>query len=388
MPRRAGVKEIILTFRGGFANILMLGNWIYWIYFNFILNKYLHNPNAANSQSLRFEDLNYTRVMKKIIILGLLLAFTASGCSLIKPKTAQEIIGPEAAKAKAEKFINENLMQAGSKVTIKEAVEENDLYKITVVMQSGQEIPAYMTKDGKKFFPQVLDVAEVEKQNAEKNSEPAAEADSAAAVVEKSDKPKVELFVMSYCPYGTQIEKGIIPAVEALGDKIDFTLKFCDYAMHGKKELDEQLTQRCIQQEGLGKLIAYLKCFLKAGDSGSCLKEADIDNSKLQSCVSETDKQYKVTEKFDDKSTWVSGQFPTFDVYKQDNEKYGVKGSPSLVINGRQADSGRDSASLLKVICSAFNSQPEECNQTLSSTSPSAGFGEGAGSDSGGGCGG
>ncbi|MDP3043051.1 MAG: lipoprotein [bacterium] len=326
--------------------------------------------------------------MKKIIILGLLLVFAVSGCSLIKPKTGQVVIGLEAAKQKAEKFINENLMQPGSNVTIKEAVEENDLYKITVVMSNGQEIPSYMTKDGKKFFPQTLDIAEIEKKNEEKNNAPAAEADSAASVVEKSDKPKVELFVMSHCPYGTQIEKGIIPAVEALGDKIDFTLKFCDYAMHGKKELDEQLTQHCIQQEGLDKLIVYLKCFLKADDSGSCIKEVGVDGAKLQSCVSETDKQYKVTEKFNDKTTWSSGQFPTFDVDKADAGKYGVKGSPSLIINGQQASSSRDSAGLLKVICSAFNNQPEACSQTLSSTAPSAGFGEGAASDSGGGCGG
>jgi len=45
---------------------------------------------------------------------------------------------------------------------------------------------------------------------------------------------------------------------------------------------------------------------------------------------------------------------------------------------------------LLKTICAAFNTAPEECDETLSSTAPSPGFGEAAAASSGsaGGCGG
>ena len=58
-------------------------------------------------------------------------------------------------------------------------------------------------------------------------------------------------------------------------------------------------------------------------------------------------------------------------------EKYGVQGSPTLVINGEVVQTGRDSASLLQTICSAFNEQPEACQTELSATSPSPGFGTG-----------
>lgn len=324
--------------------------------------------------------------MKKIIIASLALALVLTGCSLTKPKTAQEIIGTEEAKVKAAEFINNNLMQEGSAVTVKEVIDDGSLYKVVVAMPTGQEINSYMSRDGKTFFPQAMDIAEVQKQKEVETGDQAAEQQEPKDMV-KSDKPSVELFVMSYCPYGTQIEKGIMPVVEALGDKIDFSLKFCDYAMHGKKELDEQLAQYCIQKEQGDKLNGYLKCFLKDGDSSACVKSAGIDNDKMQACVSSTDKEFKVTEKYNDKSTWVSGQFPAFDVYKSENTKYGVKGSPAMVINGQQADSARDSASLLKTICSAFNNQPDECKKELSSTAPSSGFGEGTGSDSGGGCG-
>jgi len=207
------------------------------------------------------------------------------------------------------------------------------------------------------------------------------------ACMEKKAKPEVEVFVMSHCPYGTQIEKGILPVVELLGDKIDFTVKFCDYAMHDKKELDEQTLQYCIQKDFNDKYLDYLGCFLEDGDTDRCLKEAGIDQKKLDSCIKETDEKFKITENYEDKSTWM-GRFPTFDVHKEENERYGIRGSPGFVVNGVVASTGRDPASLLKTVCLGFDEKPEECGKKLSTETPSPGFGfSGSGSSSSGGCG-
>jgi hypothetical protein len=188
---------------------------------------------------------------------------------------------------------------------------------------------------------------------------------------------------MSYCPYGTQIEKGILPVVSALGDAIDFKLKFVDYAMHDKKELDENLRQYCIQKNEPEKLNKYMECFLKVGQGteSACLKEASVSVAETESCMNSSDQEFGVSQNYADKNTW-KGQFPSFDVDKADNEKYGVQGSPTLVINETVSQSGRDAASLLKTICSAFSEAPEACNQELSSATPSPGFGEGTGSAS------
>ncbi|MBU3942195.1 MAG: hypothetical protein KKF74_04760, partial [Nanoarchaeota archaeon] len=190
----------------------------------------------------------------------------------------------------------------------------------------------------------------------------------------KKDKPEVELFVMSHCPYGTQIEKGMLPVARLLGDKIDFNINFCSYAMHGKKELDEQTLQHCIQKEYNDKYLDYLACFLKEGNTDDCLKEVEL-SGKMDTCIAETDAKFKITEKFNDQSTWSGGRYPLFDVYKELNEKYSISGSPNLVINGVTAKSGRDSASLLNAICTGFKVKPAECNEELSSENPSAGFG-------------
>ena len=325
--------------------------------------------------------------MKKVIFLSLALILVISGCSFANPKTGKEILSPEEAKAKTEEFINENLMQPGSKAIIKSIVDEEGLYKIVVDIGGGQEIDSYLTKDGVKFFPQAIDIKEAETSNQSAQNSAAGSQSQPTQNISKNDKPKIELFVMSYCPYGTQVEKGIIPVIEALGDKIDFELKFCDYAMHYQVELNEQLRQYCIQKDESNKLISYLKCFLEDGDSDRCLGETGIKNSGLQSCVAATDNQYKVTEKFNDQNSW-DGSYPPFDVDKADNDKYSIDGSPALVINGAEVSSGRNPASLLNLICSGFNEQPEECKLNLSSATPSPGFGYGTSSDSSASCGG
>lgn len=209
----------------------------------------------------------------------------------------------------------------------------------------------------------------------------AAASDEAQAVTEapKSDKPVVELFVMSYCPYGLQMEKAYLPVMDLLGKKADVSIKFVSYAMHGKKELDENTRQYCIQKEQATKFNAYLKCFTGKDDYAGCLKTAGVNESKLNACVAKTDKEFKITEMYNDKSTWLSGTYPIYSVHQAENDKYGVQGSPTLVINGAQVDTNRNPEAVKQAVCAAFNNAPSECDTTLSAQSFSASFGDSAG---------
>jgi len=183
----------------------------------------------------------------------------------------------------------------------------------------------------------------------------------------KSDKPKVELFVMSYCPFGTQAEKGILWAVNTLKDKIDFDVKFVNYAMHGKKEIDENNLQYCIQKTEPSKYNAYLTCFLKAWNSQECIKQAKLDMKKENACIENVKKQFKTEENFNNKASWISGQFPKYIVYDELNKKYGVQGSPTLVINGVKVQpANRSPQAYLQIICSAFTNPPAECQKQIS----------------------
>lgn len=309
-----------------------------------------------------------------LIIIGLVLT---SNKSMFGKKT----LSPAEAKARAESFIKDFLVSSDTVFSLAEPIDYNEgLYEIEVTLQdSGQPIKSYMTKDGKLFIPQAMDIDEVSGVSGGSGTAGANTESAPVAQAPKSDKPKVEIFVMSHCPFGTQIEKGILPVAKALGSKIDFQLKFVNYAMHGQKEIDEQLAQYCISKEQNNKLYTYLDCFLQAGDSATCLNEAKIDQKKMAACVSSTDKQFKINEIFaKGQSAWGSS-YPPFPIHDSENKAYGVQGSPSLVINGQQIESSRDAASLAKVICGAFNDgkRPAECDATFASATPAPGFGTG-----------
>ena len=304
--------------------------------------------------------------MKKLLLVSLAMALMLTGCS-----ARSKNLKPDEAKARAENFINAALMSPGSQAIVKEIEQVDGFYKIQVDIGGGEPIEYYLSLDGKLFFPQALDIDLINEQLASNSSD--SSGGSVATVEQKSDKPTVDLFVMSYCPYGLQMERGILPVVEKLGDKIDFKIRFCDYAMHDKPEIEENLAQYCIQKEQPNKFLSYLNCFIKSGNAVSCYKEAKIDESALNTCTSTTDKQYNIMASFNDQNSWNS-QFPPFNIDKADNEKYNVQGSPTLIINGQEVSSNRDSASLLKTICSAFNNAPEECSAELSSNAPAAGF--------------
>ncbi len=247
--------------------------------------------------------------------------------------------------------------------------EESGLYKIAVSVE-GQESEVYITKDGKSLVNGLIPLV------SSPNQEPAQNQQQPAEIV-KSDKPVVELFVMSFCPYGTQSEKGILPVFELLGDKIDSNIRFVYYAMHGDTEIYEQLNQYCIQEEQADKYYNYLTCFLEDSDGEKCLNEVGIDLNKLKECTEKADEEFSVTENFNNKDVWLSGRYPLFDIHADLNEQYSIGGSPTLIVNGVQLNAGRDPASYLAGICTTFNNAPEECGDTLSGEAPAPGFGWG-----------
>jgi protein-disulfide isomerase len=235
---------------------------------------------------------------------------------------------------------------SGSNASVVDTVREGQFYKVTVEY-NGQEIPVYVTTDGKYLISQLIPL------NATTTAAPAEEA---PAEVPKFDKPVAELFVMTYCPYGTQAEKGLIPALKTLGTKINGKIRFVHYFMHGDKEEQETYTQVCLREEQSNKFIPYLECFLSDSNSSRCLVSVVADKAKLADCLVNRSKEY----------------------YAQDSElsnKYGVGGSPTLVINGIQSDAGRSPASYLAGICAGFKDAPADCGKEVSSVTPSPGFG-------------
>lgn len=279
----------------------------------------------------------------------------------------------------AEEYINKNLV-TGTTASITSVEDYSEsLYKLKVKV-GDNEIDSYITKDGLTFFPQAMDISVAVPAGA---GDTAAQTPVVAADIPKSGKPAVEVFVMSHCPYGTQVEKGLLPVMATLKDKADIKIKFVNYIMHGIDELNHNTLQYCIDREDPSKYQAFLTCFLKDGNADGCVTSTGVNKKKVDSCVSETDKKYKLTEVFNDKSKWTNGSFPPYAIHEAENVKYGVQGSPTIVINGKQVESERSPAGLLATICAAFDKKPSECDAKLDTVTPGAGFGTTAASTTG-----
>jgi len=299
------------------------------------------------------EKLRGNPWMVSTIVLGVLCVVLF--IITLQPSLTGNTVSEDKAGDNLISFINSRGEGTAELVSIK---KEGALYR-AVVNYNEQDIPVFVSLDGGFLMPSAISLTEqaIPQNQAEEPTQ---------QEIPKSDKPVVELFVMSYCPYGTQAEKGIIPAVQLLKDKIDFKLRFVHYTMHGEKEDTENNRQMCIREEqSQEKLNNYIMCIMDSEDSSApadvnaCEKKAGIDSNKLNSCVATKAKDY-------------------YAIDSSLSEQYGVGGSPTLVINGVQSSAGRSSQSYLQGICDAFNTAPGECSQTLSGATPSPGFGLGS----------
>lgn len=328
------------------------------------------------------------KINKNILVPAILLmifAVVAGAAYFVNARSGDKILKPDEAAKKAVDFANANMLDAASKAEFVSAKEENGLYTFKLKV-GGQEYESYVTKNGKMFFVQGVKIEDAT------TTVSADDSKTAATEVSKSDKPDVKLFIMTYCPYGLQAQKMYLPVYDLLKNKADMGIYFVNYAMHGKAEVDENLLQYCLQKEQSDKYPAYLKCFVNGAqaESAKCLTSTGVDKAKLAVCVAAADKQFAVTDNFNDKTKWASGQFPKFLVNDDLNVKYGVAGSPTVVINGVEASpSSRSPEAFKELICSAFNTAPEECKTTLSADQPKTSFGSGtaaAGASSDSGC--
>jgi len=340
---------------------------------------------AIKNTGKKFHKTNVGKFLKKrqtilvaifFFCLPLLLIFAFKEVTVkgVGFSFSRDYLPPQQALKLAKTFIGQKFFNGKEGLEITNIKRQGEVYQFQL-KPPGQEriFDSYISKDGRFVFPEGHETEEVREEvlgiKSQKNS-------SESEELVKSDRPRVELFVMSFCPYGTQAEKGLLPVLRLLKDKIEFHLRFVDYAMHDKKEIDEQLKQYCLIQKEPEKLYDYLECFLKDENRGEvCLRENQVNQNQLHACIQETDKEFKITANYNDKTTWKNGQFPLFNIHKDLNEKYGVAGSPVLVINGEEKQSSRNPAAYLKTICSHFKEQPAECEEKLSDAVPQPGFG-------------
>ncbi|MCK4589885.1 MAG: hypothetical protein KAT77_05545 [Nanoarchaeota archaeon] len=310
-----------------------------------------------------------------VIILAVSLYFNVSS-----PKGGITGLSTADAGNKMLTFVNENLMQPGTTAELNDIQEMNGIYQIKLSVL-GQEFTSYLTKDGEIFFPQGYVLEELEEQIA--NSPTAAAAAPPTTEVPKSDTPTVKMFVMTYCPYGQQAEAGLGPALELLGDIVEFEPHFVIYnnyatnrggawedycfdeeeqycSMHGINELNEGVRQLCIYDstpEKWWKYVNKINADCALSDIETCWKDAakyaGIDVEEVETC-------------FENKGELLLKKELLL------NQQFGVQGSPSIFINDASYSGGRAPENYKAGICDAFNEAPEECDEELNAAGGAA----------------
>ena len=276
------------------------------------------------------------------------------------------------------------------------------------ILEQGQ---IYATRDGESILlGEVFDLDEALPPLDESLAEPPVQ------TFAKSDQPKVELYVMSFCPYGQIAEETLSPVVDLLGESIDVETHFIHYdnycgwgvkcqataedlelgytedasqralycldadeeapqycGMHGIDEVNENLRQMCVMREYPDKFWSYLARinqgsaedteYCQIGDDAcwqAAMAAEGIDLTAIETCLAENTQAFVESE-------------------KALMEANGVMGSPTLIINGTVYQGYRTPEDYKNAICSAFNTAPAACGQELGSTSSAAASDAGCG---------
>ena len=273
---------------------------------------------------------------------------------------------------KALAYINENLLSGDTKATSTGEITEEKgllkgLYKFQVKIGE-QEFSSYVTKDGEILFPQAINL---EEKVAASQGENQGETPKTCEDIPKNDKPVLEAFVVSFCPFGTQMQRILAEIVKNIPElaeniKIEYMGQIQNEeisSMHGEEEAEENLIQICLREEQEEKFFNYLSCFLREGKTDKCLKEAGIDEEKLSQCM-------------EDSSRGIS--YASEDFEAQNN--YRVTGSPALILNVEEVSEfdfgGRTAEAVKTLLCCGFITEPEFCEKALSEEQAAAGFSE------------
>jgi len=334
----------------------------------------------GEKKGIKIKVPNVDKWMVTTLILAILLPVSLL---LNKPskQTGMATLTSEKIGEKVIEFINRNLVQQGSEATLVSVEEVSGLYRIKTTYR-GQEIPVYATMDGKYLIlPQgIIDMTQ-QAEEEEKEEQPVK---ASCENLPKQDNPELVAFVVSYCPFGLQMQRVFVEVVKNIPElaenlKIRYLGQVSDnkvLSMHGEREATENLRQICIREEQSDKFWDYIACFIKKGETENCLNEVGVDKDKLNACMNDVNRGVK----------YASEDFAL-------ESQYGVRGSPTLILNDQRVSEydfgGRSAEAIKTIVCCGFNEQPEFCTKELTTQQAARSFSEtysGSSGSSGGQC--
>ncbi|MBI5398412.1 hypothetical protein HZB03_03010 [Candidatus Woesearchaeota archaeon] len=194
-------------------------------------------------------------------------------------------------------------------------------------------------------------------------------------VVLDDNKPQVDFFVMSYCPYGNQAEEALKSVYDSLKDKAIFNPHYVIYenyrggsdvfcsdkgkycSMHGVQELHQDVRELCVNKYyGVSKWFDFaITMNTKCGpdNADTCWQDVaqtlGVDTATIKTCEMNEGKEIMESE-------------------KALNGMLGVSGSPQVFIDAEPYGGERSSAGFLQGLCSQFTNAPSECTGMMMHT--------------------
>lgn len=177
----------------------------------------------------------------------------------------------------------------------------------------------------------------------------------------RKDAPnKLEVFVMSQCPYGVRALNAMEEVLKNFDKKLDFEVHFIANgtakdgfnALHGQPEVDENIRELCaIKLHGKNhKYMDYVLCRnkdIRSDKWETCTGGATgIDTKKMQKCIESEGKQLLEND------------------IKVANG-LGIGASPTWLANGKYKFSGIDADTIKRNLCQ-YNKDLKGCDNTLS----------------------
>lgn len=176
----------------------------------------------------------------------------------------------------------------------------------------------------------------------------------------------MDFYVMSQCPYGTQVVDAIAPVKDKLGDSLDLTIDYIFYpqsqyqgkevqycvedlcSMHGTPEVEGDIVQLCAMEHNPDKYLDMLTCMNQnmnqiPGNWEQCAEDNGLDIEKVRECY-EGDEGLELARESMQRAT-----------------EAGARGSPTIYLAGEQYQGARSEADFLRAICGKFDDKPQAC---------------------------
>jgi len=297
------------------------------------------------------------------------------------------------------------------------------LYKVDFIVDNGETVDpfsGYATIDGSLFLlgmmgsndlPGTFNVFDLDTpipaqppaggDTGDTGGVPLPEPELQCSTMEKTETPLLQAFVVSYCPFGLQTQRALLPVARLLPDNVEIryigdVVDGKVTAMHGEEEAAENLKQICIREEQPEVFLDYLECFIIAGESNACSATAKVDTAMLNECIADPSKG----------TAYAAVDFALYYQYKTDiAARYGVSesllsfGSPTIVYNGDAplsynadggyyspstefvfaglnptAGAGRSSNVFKELVCCGMTKEAGACSTQLSIENAATGF--------------